>query len=204
VRPGRRHGAIGDLGLGRGRLRRTSLIPWNTLTPVWLRMSAAVCACALVLSACGSSREPTATDCGPVIATNVPGGLKSTSVKHPSRGPVRCGPIVGAPAIQPPLAIQRAGGQQLAEFKAGNQVLDTNGCLDCHRIGGVGNPGPGQGLADVGSRLSPKEIERTILAPAAPMPSFRKLPPADFRALVAFLTLMRGQSAMHRTNSAPY
>jgi mono/diheme cytochrome c family protein len=129
-----------------------------------------------------------------VIATNVPGGLHSALLKHVRFGHVSCTPIVGGLAIKPPLAIQRAGGQQLAQFNAGLQVLDMNGCLDCHQIDGVGNTGPGESLTNVGSRLSVKKIEQAIADPVAPMPSFRKMPAPDLGALVAFLSLLRGQA----------
>jgi menaquinol-cytochrome c reductase cytochrome b/c subunit len=79
----------------------------------------------------------------------------------------------------------------LAEFELGRAVMATSGCLACHRIGGVGNAGPGQDLTHVGGRLSAAGIERAILYPTEPMPSFGRLPRAKLDALVVFLSLLR-------------
>ena len=69
--------------------------------------------------------------------------------------------------------------------------MAQTGCLACHRIGETGNKGPGPDLTRVGSTLSSRKIERAILSPTAPMPSFRLLPKAKLRALVTFLSLLR-------------
>ena len=55
----------------------------------------------------------------------------------------------------------------------------------------AGNKGPGPDLTHVGSTLSQRQIERAILNPTAPMPSFRNLPKAKLHALVAFLSELR-------------
>lgn len=94
-------------------------------------------------------------------------------------------------SIAPPPAALRAGGRLLSEFQLGRTVATQSGCLACHRIGEDGNRGPGRDLTYVGSRLSPGEIERALIHPAAPMPSFKKLPKAKLRALVTFLSLLR-------------
>jgi mono/diheme cytochrome c family protein len=100
----------------------------------------------------------------------------------------------GGPAelsIQPPPAVARAGGTQLAEFKLGGAVVAQSGCLACHRLGENGNRGPGPDLTYVGSRLSPARVERAIINPTEPMPSFKHLPTAKLKALVLFLSLLR-------------
>jgi hypothetical protein len=102
---------------------------------------------------------------------------------------------VGGPTtihVEPPTAVARTGGRQLAEFYFGRSVTAQSGCLACHRIGQAGNNGPGPDLTHVGSRLSSRRVERAILNPTAPMPSFRYLPKAKLRAVVTFLSLLRG------------
>lgn len=93
--------------------------------------------------------------------------------------------------ITPPPAVVRAGKQQLAQFEQGRTVVAQSGCLACHRIGQNGNPGPGPNLTHIGSKLSRRGIEHAIVDPTAPMPSFKHLPPAKFRAVVTFLHDLR-------------
>jgi mono/diheme cytochrome c family protein len=102
-------------------------------------------------------------------------------------------PVLATPgaALSIPAAVRRAGGRELREFKAGRTVLAESGCLACHRIGGVGNRGPGPSLAHVGTRLTPRQLERALRSPRAPMPSFKRLPAAKLHALVRFLSLLR-------------
>lgn len=96
------------------------------------------------------------------------------------------GPI---PAI--PGAVQRAGGRELSDFKTGRTVYDQSGCAACHRIDDYGNKGPGPNLDHVGSKLSSPEIERALIDPSEPMPSFKNLPAKKFKAVVEFLSLLR-------------
>jgi ubiquinol-cytochrome c reductase cytochrome b subunit/menaquinol-cytochrome c reductase cytochrome b/c subunit len=100
----------------------------------------------------------------------------------------------GGPAaidVQAPPAIRAAGGKRLAEFRLGRVVAAQSGCLACHKIGDNGNRGPGPNLTRVGERLSRTRIEHALRRPAAPMPSFRNLPPAKLKAVVTFLSLLR-------------
>lgn len=90
-----------------------------------------------------------------------------------------------------PAAVVRAGGQQLTEFEAGKRAVAQSGCLACHKIGANGNAGPGPDLTEVADRLPKQAIERTLIHPVAPMPSFKNLPPAKFHAIVAFLSELR-------------
>ncbi len=102
----------------------------------------------------------------------------------------------GEPAavgLEPPRSVVLGGGQTASQFYLGRSVVGQSGCLACHRIGEAGNAGPGSDLTDVGSRRSSAAIERVIIAPIPPMPSFRHLPRAKLRALVTFLSLLRGQ-----------
>ncbi len=93
--------------------------------------------------------------------------------------------------METPARIQQAGGAELEQYEAGKQVLAQSGCLACHKIGENGNGGPGPELADVGDRLPKQAIERTLINPTAPMPSYRSLPPEKFESLVAFLSQLR-------------
>ena len=85
----------------------------------------------------------------------------------------------------------QAGGQTLAEFEAGRKVVVGSGCLACHKIGDNGNSGPGPDLTHIASRLPRQGIARTLVNPTAPMPSFRNLPPAKFKAVVNFLSQLK-------------
>jgi ubiquinol-cytochrome c reductase cytochrome b subunit/menaquinol-cytochrome c reductase cytochrome b/c subunit len=93
--------------------------------------------------------------------------------------------------MEAPARIQAAGGEQLASFEAGKQVVAQSGCLACHKIGENGNDGPGPELGDIGERLQAQAIERTLINPTAPMPSYRDLPPEKFENLVAFLSQLK-------------
>ena len=105
--------------------------------------------------------------------------------------PQRTSRSPATPFIAPPAAVVRADGQRLSEFTLGRAVAAQSGCLACHRIGEDGNSGPGRDLTYVGSRLSAREIERALINPKAPMPSFKNLPKAKLKALVRFLSLLR-------------
>ncbi len=100
--------------------------------------------------------------------------------------------ISSGPSLPPiPATVKRAGGKQLVDFKAGRTVYAQSGCAACHRIGDVGNAGPGPNLTHVGSTLSTPQLEHSIIDPRAPMPSFRHLPAAKLKAVVEFLSLLR-------------
>jgi menaquinol-cytochrome c reductase cytochrome b/c subunit len=73
------------------------------------------------------------------------------------------------------------------QYEAGKLVAAQSGCLACHKIGENGNSGPGPNLTEIGDRLLPAAIERTLDNPTSPMPSFRNLPANKKADLVAFL-----------------
>ena len=81
-----------------------------------------------------------------------------------------------------------------AQYEPGKLVAAQSGCLACHKIGENGNGGPGPALTDIGDKLLPGAILRTLENPTAPMPSFAGLPEEKKTALVAFLSSLRGQA----------
>ena len=90
-----------------------------------------------------------------------------------------------------PTSVTQAGGARLAEYEAGKAVVAQSGCLACHKIGDNGNNGPGPELTHIGGRLPAQAIARTLVNPTAPMPSFNKLPPQKFTAVVSFLSQLK-------------
>src|SRR5918998_1639265 len=78
-------------------------------------------------------------------------------------------------------------------LEAGKLVPAQAGCLACHKIGENGNDGPGPELTDIGDKLLPGAILRTLENPTAPMPSFSGLPEEKKQQLVDFLASLRGE-----------
>ncbi|MEA2320556.1 MAG: menaquinol-cytochrome c reductase cytochrome b/c subunit [Solirubrobacteraceae bacterium] len=96
-----------------------------------------------------------------------------------------------------PPRLQAQGGQVVANFEKGKQVVAQSGCLACHKIGENGNDGPGPALTDIADRLPAQAIARTLVNPTAPMPSFATLQqnsPEKFDAMVAFLGQLKGEA----------
>jgi menaquinol-cytochrome c reductase cytochrome b/c subunit len=83
--------------------------------------------------------------------------------------------------------------QVAPQYEQGKLVVAQSGCLACHKIGENGNDGPGPELTDIGDKLFPAAIERTLDNPTAPMPSYRNLPAEKKEALVAFLSQLKGE-----------
>src|SRR5918993_147037 len=90
-----------------------------------------------------------------------------------------------------------------AEYEPGKLVVAQSGCLACHKIGENGNDGPGPELTDIGDKLLPGAIQRTLENPTAPMPSYRSLDPEKKRQLVAFLAQLKGEGVDRQRNSDP-
>jgi ubiquinol-cytochrome c reductase cytochrome b subunit/menaquinol-cytochrome c reductase cytochrome b/c subunit len=89
-----------------------------------------------------------------------------------------------------PSSVIAEGPKVVAQYESGRQVAAQSGCLACHKIGENGNGGPGPNLTDIADRLPAAGIERTLINPTAPMPSFSSLQkeqPEKFKNLVAFL-----------------
>jgi mono/diheme cytochrome c family protein len=106
------------------------------------------------------------------------------------------GAIAGSPNqidIEPPASVMAGGAEAIRTFEAGKQVVAQSGCLACHKIGENGNTGPGPDLSEIGGRLPRQAIERTLVNPTAPMPSFAGLPQEKKAAIVDFLAQLHGE-----------
>jgi len=82
------------------------------------------------------------------------------------------------------------------EFEPGKLIAADSGCLACHQIGENGNNGPGPKLTEVGARLNPAAIARSLEIGPGIMPSYSAMAadePAKFRDLVAFLGSLNGE-----------
>src|SRR5918998_5258500 len=79
------------------------------------------------------------------------------------------------------------------QYEPGKLVAAQSGCLACHKIAENGNDGPGPELTDIGDKLLPGAILRTLENPTAPMPSFAGLPEQKKQQLVDFLASLRGE-----------
>jgi menaquinol-cytochrome c reductase cytochrome b/c subunit len=89
-----------------------------------------------------------------------------------------------------PSSVKAEGPAVVKQYEAGRQVMAQSGCLACHKVGENGNGGPGPELTHIASRLPAAGIQRTLINPTAPMPSFSSLQknkPQQFKELVAFL-----------------
>ncbi len=74
----------------------------------------------------------------------------------------------------------------------GRELVMQTGCFACHQVGRAGHDGPGPELSSIGERMPASAIARSLVAPTRPMPSYRELPEADRRAIVAYLVTLRG------------
>ncbi len=80
-----------------------------------------------------------------------------------------------------------------AQFEEGKDVTASSGCLGCHKIGENGNT-LGPNLTYIGDRLGRDAIERTLVNPTSPMPSYQSLldsNPEQFDALVSFVASLK-------------
>ena len=80
------------------------------------------------------------------------------------------------------------------QYEKGRAVAASSGCTACHIFGENGNHGPGPDLTEIGARLPAPAIERTLLNPTSPMPSYADLredQPAKFQELVDFLASLK-------------
>ncbi len=81
------------------------------------------------------------------------------------------------------------------QYEAGKEVTSSSGCLGCHKIGENGNT-LGPNLTEVGDRLGPDAIARTLVNPTSPMPSYQSLRddnPKQFDELVDYVASLKGE-----------
>ena len=105
-------------------------------------------------------------------------------------GAMACLSIRGANAV-PPTEIEM---KVDAKYEKGKAVAASSGCLACHAFKENGNHGPGPELSEIGARLPAPAIERTLVNPTAPMPSYESLrenQPEKFKELVEFLASLK-------------
>jgi menaquinol-cytochrome c reductase cytochrome b/c subunit len=99
--------------------------------------------------------------------------------------------VLGALAGSP-TEIELATSPQLEE---GKEITASSGCLGCHKIGENGNT-LGPALTDVGDRLGPDAIARTLVNPTSPMPSYQQLldeNPEQFQKLVDYIASLKSE-----------
>lgn len=72
------------------------------------------------------------------------------------------------------------------EALAGSQIFLENGCTSCHAVAGVGAPGPGPDLSNVGGQGIDYYINIVQSGPGA-MPAFTGFTDAQYQELGAFL-----------------
>ena len=81
------------------------------------------------------------------------------------------------------------------QYEKGKEVVASSGCLACHKIGENGGA-LGPSLTEIGTKLGPQAIERTLLNPTSPMPSYQQLRdenPQQFDQLVTYLASLKGE-----------
>ncbi len=81
------------------------------------------------------------------------------------------------------------------QYEEGKQITASSGCLGCHKIGENGNT-LGPSLTDIGARLGPDAIARTLVNPTSPMPSYASLQqenPEQFDKLVQYVASLKGE-----------
>ena len=98
--------------------------------------------------------------------------------------------------IKAPALVVAQGPQAVSEFNLGRSVVAQDGCEACHKIGDNGNDGPGPELTQIGSRIPPQGLARTLVNPTEPMPSYgakgpNPLTPKQFDAVVYFLSSLK-------------
>ncbi|HEV3376498.1 MAG TPA: c-type cytochrome [Thermoleophilaceae bacterium] len=82
------------------------------------------------------------------------------------------------------------------QLEEGKEITASAGCLACHKIGENGNT-LGPNLTDVGDRLGPAAIARTLVNPTPPMPpyeEFQQESPEQFDKLVEYVASLKSEN----------
>jgi menaquinol-cytochrome c reductase cytochrome b/c subunit len=84
--------------------------------------------------------------------------------------------------------LQLSGLDANAEALAGSELWIQN-CTSCHQIAGVGQPGPGPNLSDVGTKdvVNADNAEQFLTNPPPGMPPFTNFTPEQYTQLGTFL-----------------
>jgi len=93
--------------------------------------------------------------------------------------------------MEAPPSVVAGGAESQRSFESGKHITTQSGCLACHKIGENGNGGPGPDLSEIGARLPRQAIERTLINPTAPMPSYAELSDKKRDDLVEFLAQLK-------------
>jgi hypothetical protein len=81
------------------------------------------------------------------------------------------------------------------QYEEGKEITASSGCLACHKIGENGNT-LGPDLTEIGARLGPDAIARTLVNPTSPMPSYQDFldeHPEQFDKLVKYVASLKGE-----------
>jgi menaquinol-cytochrome c reductase cytochrome b/c subunit len=81
------------------------------------------------------------------------------------------------------------------QLEEGKEITASAGCLGCHKIGENGNT-LGPDLTEVGDRLGPDAISRTLVNPTSPMPPYTQLlqdNPEQFDKLVEYVASLKSE-----------
>ena len=81
------------------------------------------------------------------------------------------------------------------QLEEGREITASAGCLGCHKIGENGNT-LGPDLTEVGDRLGPDAIARTLVNPTSPMPAYTQLQqdqPEQFDKLVEYVASLKSE-----------
>jgi hypothetical protein len=76
------------------------------------------------------------------------------------------------------------------EYEAGKEVVASQGCLGCHKIGENGNALAPE-LTEIGAKLPRAAIARSLVVGPSFMPSYENLPPEKVNELTKFLASLR-------------
>ena len=91
--------------------------------------------------------------------------------------------------MKPSKAVVADGPTAEALWNEGRLAVAQSGCQACHRSA-ERQPRPGPHLTHIAADAA-RAIERTLVNPTAPMPSFKNLPPKKFEAIVNFLSTLK-------------
>jgi menaquinol-cytochrome c reductase cytochrome b/c subunit len=81
------------------------------------------------------------------------------------------------------------------QLEEGKEITASAGCLGCHKIGENGNT-LGPDLTEVGDRLGPDAIARTLVNPTSPMPPYVQMQqdnPEQFDKLVEYVASLKSE-----------